>query len=74
MISGSFEGIGQMQIDHAWFDNGISVSEVQFQDLFHAGQDDHDPAPNRQTTARKTGSRTAGQKGHVKFIADLDGR
>src|SRR5439155_24157101 len=55
-------------------DDGIAVAEVDFVDLAHARQRDHDAAADRQATAGEAGTGAARHERQVQLVAELDDR
>ena len=69
MISGPFQCVGQPDVDDAGLDDGVAVAEIDLQNLPHACQGNHHPAPHRQATAGQAGAGSAWQEAEAVAIA-----
>src|SRR5262249_9091006 len=74
MESGPLEVLREMDIDQARLDDGIAVTQVDFQNSPHARQRDHHAAADRQTASGETRPGTTRHKGDLVLIAEFDDR
>ena len=63
MVTLRLEVIRQPDVDDTRFNDGVTITVVDFEDLLHPRQTDHDAAADRQTTAgqTRTGSKGGGK-------------
>lgn len=69
MKAAAGECSGQSNIHAAWFNDGITIALIDFQNAIHFGQSNHDAATDGQTTSGEAGSSSARDKRNAKLIA-----
>lgn len=72
MISGPFEPLREVNIHHTGLHDRVPVAEIDLFDLPHAGQADHHTAADGERSAGETRAGTAGDKGNLVLVAELD--
>ena len=59
----------EMDIDDPRLHDGVTVTQVDFDDPLHACQADHQPAAHGQCAPGERSARPAWEKGHIKLVA-----
>ena len=60
---------GQSNIYAAWFNDGVTITLIDFQNAIHLGQSNHDSATDGQASSGQTGPCSSCDKRHAKLIA-----
>ena len=60
---------GQSNIHAAWFNDGVTIALIDFQNTIHFGQSNHDSAADGQASSGQAGSGSASHERHAELIA-----
>jgi hypothetical protein len=67
-----FDGAGDVEIHHAWLDDGALIFEVEFEDAIHAREDEHEPARASERATGEAGAGAATENWHVVLRGETD--
>ena len=71
MVSAPLQMLSQMDIHQSRFDDGVTVAIVNFENLFHACQGDHDTTTDGKASSGEARPCAAWDEGDVKFVTDF---